>query len=283
MKCVCITFAWGSYRQWKVLYENCLASFKKWHPDIEMRVIGDEEMAGWKAPEDFEEFRSAMSMLRMQWCRKMFDEGYTKVILIGLDTFALSRWDELLDDETTPVLATLGGPFVIDPDIEHKFVFNPQHNWYENMTIGADLTCFNKKEALDDIIEILKITKRHDNYAIDFYVNQGNPSACKVVDWPYVVSPFVYNCRSCWPGLLSIDRCTQEDGSITWGIGGQVSGKFSPTTRYLPIEDKLYNHIGKHIKALCFDKSYNPKNISTYLNTETIQWLKEYSDVDVLL
>ena len=43
---ICVTFAWGSYLTWDLLYKNCLASFKKWHPDIEVRVFGDKDYDG---------------------------------------------------------------------------------------------------------------------------------------------------------------------------------------------------------------------------------------------
>jgi hypothetical protein len=277
MKPICVTFAWGKYRTWDVLYKNCIASFKKWHPDIEMRVVTDEDFP-LKEISNF-----SISMARFEYTKKLFDEGYTKVISIGLDTFACARWDEILEDNKTPLLATLGGPYCLDPDIKLKYIFMPQHNWYENMTINADLTCYNCKEVIYDLEKIMMKYKRHDNHAIDLYVNEVNPDACRVVDWPYVFSKFVYNGRAGWFGLLSPDHCVNEDGTVRWGIGGPVIGEFSATTRFKPIGNKLYNHVGKHVKALAFDKTYNKNNLSTYLNEETIQWFKDHCDVDMHL
>ena len=277
MKIVCVTFAWGKYRTWDVLYKNCIASFKKWHPDIEMRVVTDDEvpLTDFSGP--------SVAMVRWKYTKDLFDEGYTKVIVIGLDTFACARWDEILEDNTTPLLATLGGPYCTDPDIKLKSIFLPQHNWYENMTINSDLTCYNTKEVIYDLEKIVMKYQRTDNHAIDLYVNELNPNACRVVDWPYAFSRFVYNGRAGWFGCLAPDHCTNEDGTIRWGIGGPVIGQFSPTTRYKPIGDKLYNHVGKHIKALAFDKTYNKNDLSTYLNEETVQWFKEHCDVDMTL
>ena len=279
MKAVCVTFAWGKYKSWKLLYDNCINSFKKWHPDIEMRVFTDADYEG-----DMKDLTDgyAASLWRFQMCRKLFDEGYTKVIMIGLDTFATSRWDEIIDDVTTPLLGVLGGPFCIDQDIKHQQIFMPKHNWYENMTICSDLTCYNHKWVIDDLMKVLHKYKRHDNHAIDLYANELNPNACKIVDWPYAFSPHVYYCRASWFGILG-GECINEDGTIRWGIGGPTVGKFSPTLRYLPIEDKLYNHVGKHIKALCFDKSIPRERMHQYLNDETIQWLKTHSCIDVRL
>jgi hypothetical protein len=279
MKPICVTFAWGKYKTWKLLYDNCINSFKKWHPDIELRIITDSEYEG--KVEDLAEPYIA-SLWRFKVCRKMFDEGYTKVIMIGLDTFATSRWDEMINDTTTPLLGVLGGPFCLDPDVKLQQLFLPRHNWYENMTICADLVCFNFKWVIDDLLTILDKYKRHDNHAIDLYANELKPEACKIVDWPYAFSPYVYYCRASWFGILG-SECINEDGTIRWGIGGPTIGKFSPTLRYLPIEDKLYNHVGKHIKAFCFEKSISKERMDQYLNKETIEWFKEYCNVDMYL
>lgn len=278
MKTVCVTFAWGKYREWKVLYDNCINSFKKWHPGIEMRIITDADYDGDIATLD----GYTGSLWRFQVCSKLFDEGYTKVIMIGLDTFAISRWDEMLDDNTTPLLGVLGGPFCLDADIKLQELFLPRHNWYENMTICADLTCYNCKWVIEELIQILHKYKRHDNHAIDLYANELNPRACKIVDWPYAFSPYVYYCRASWFGILG-GECINSDGTIRWGIGGPTIGKFSPTIRFLPIEDKLYNHVGKHVKAFAFDKSMTKDRMHHYLNDETIKWLKESSDIDMFL
>jgi hypothetical protein len=277
MKPICLTFAFGKYRTMDVLYKNCINSFKKWHPDVEMRVITDDDDAlpDYTFP--------TIAMTRWKWAKKMFDEGYTKVIVVGLDNFATARWDELLSDETTPILCTLGGPYCRDHDIRFQNIFMPNHNWYENMTINSDLTCYNCRWVIDDLEKILLKYMRDDNHAIDLYVNEVNPGAARVVDWPYVFSRFVYNGRAGWFGLLSPDHCVNEDGTVRWGLDGPVIGQFSVTTRYKPIGDKLYNHVGKHMKGFAFDKTYNKNDLSTYLNDETIKWLKEYSDIDVTL
>ena len=279
-KVVCITFAWGKYKEWKLLYDNFINSFKKWHPDIELKIIGNDEYDG-----DVSELSDLhkMSLFRFRTCRKLFDEGYTKVILSGLDTFTCARWDELLNDNQTPVLTTSGGPFAFDSDnIKLRHIFLPRHGWYEHMFIGADLTCYNSKEALDDLIAIENKYKIHDNHALTLYVNEIN-TQCKSVDFPYIFSPFVYNGLCGYPGCIAETACINKDGELKFGFDGPVIGKFSPTTRFLPIGDKQYNHIGKHIKALCFDKNYNRENIHSYSNKETIAWLKEYCDIDLTL
>lgn len=278
MSIICITFAWGKYRTWDMLYKNCLESFKKWHPDIELRVFGDEDYTGG----DIEKIDGhAASMWRFTECRKLFDQGYTKVIMFGLDTFTCARWDELLNDNVTPVITTLSGPYAFSADkIQMNHVFLKHHGWYEHMYIGSDLVCYNSKTALDELISLQNHNKIHDQYTLNLYVNAKNYRAA---DFPYIFSPFVYQGLASWPGCLAQTDCVLEDGSLRWGMDGPIIGAFSPTTRYKPIGDKLYNHIGKHIKAFNFDKSFNRKNIHTYLNEETIQWLKEYSGIDMRL
>ena len=277
MPAVCITFAWGKYVEWKLLYDNCLNSFKKWHPDIEMKVIGYEG-----DPNDLSDLHK-MSLFRFTECRKLFDQGYTKVILIGLDTFATARWDELIDDNETPVIATLGGPYAFDSDgIRLRHLFFPKHGWYEHMFVGADQTCYNSKKALDDLIAIQHKYKIHDNHAITLYINELN-TKCTAVGFPYITSPFVYNGLTAFPGCIAETQCVTKTGELRFGYDGPIIGKFSPSTRFLPIDDKLYNHVGKHIKSFCFDKNFNRDNIHTYLNQETIAWLKKYCDIDLTL
>lgn len=274
-KIVCVTFAWGKYKQWKLLYDNFINSFKKWHPDIELKVIdGDgHDLSNWHK----------ISMFRFTTCRNLFDEGYTKVILSGLDTFACARWDDLINDNETPVLTTSGGPYAFDAKgIKLRHIFLPTHGWYEHMFIGADLTCYNSKEALDDLIKVQETHQIHDNHALTLYVNEIN-LRCKSVDFPYIFSPFVYNGLCGYPGCIAETMCVTDDGELKFGFDGPVIGKFSPTTRFKPIGDKLYNHIGKQIKALCFDKNFNRNDIYSYLNQETIDWLKEYCDIDLTL
>lgn len=277
---VCVTFAWGSYLTWDLLYKNCLASFKKWHPDIEVRIFGDKDYDG-----DVSKFTlHESSMWRFEMCRKLFEEGYTKVILIGLDTFTCARWTEILEDNTSPVIATLSGPYMFDShDVKHQHLLMPMQGWFENKFVGYDLTCYNSRQALEDVIRIQEKYKRHDNHSLNVYVNEINPNAARVVDFPYIFSPFVYNGLASWPGCLAQQDCIMQDGSLRWGFDGPVIGKFSPTTRYLPVGDKLYNHVGKHIKAFSFDKTITKDRMHQYLNKETIEWLKTYCDIDMYI
>jgi hypothetical protein len=277
MKVVAITFAWGKYRTWDMLYKNCTESFKKWHPDIELRIIGDESYDGDVSTLD----GHTSSIWRFKECRKLFDEGYTKVIMLGLDTFTCARWDEFLNDDTTSVLTTLSGPYMFGVEgVNMQYVLYQKHGWYENKYIGADLVCYNSSEAVDKLIEIQEKYKIHDQHAINYYINEVEPK-CNPVDYPYIFSTFVYQGLASWPGQLAQTDCVLPDGSLRFGHDGKIIGAFSPTTCYKPIGDKLYNHIGKHIKAFNFDKSFNRHNIYTYMNNETINWLKTYSNINL--
>lgn len=270
----CVVFALRHYKMWDIIYKNCINSWKRFHPDIEMIVVHDDDITetiDWSSPCD-------LSIIRLKYCRNMFEKGYTKVFMIGLDVFCTSRWDEFINDNETPLLAVLGGCYCINPEIKFNYLLMPQHNWYENMSIVSDLTCFNKKFVLDDLLSIMQKYKQHDNHAIDIYVNELKPENCRVVDFPYFIKDFVYGFKSV--GLLG-GGCVNKDGTIKWGFDGPVIGKFSPTTRWLPIDDKLYNHVGKNVKALFFDKETTRDNKHIYYNKETLDWFKIYCDIDL--
>lgn len=275
MKPVCVTFAWGDYKNRHIIYDNCISSFKKWHPGVELRVVTDEE------PEI--DTINGHSIFRINYVIRLFDEGYTKVVMIGLDTFACAYWNDIFDEnDNYDIVTVLNGGFCLDHDVKLKQVFSPMHNLYENMSVCCDMTCYNTRDAARDIRQIIHTSGRSDNFAVEKYANELNHDKCKVLNFPYVFSMDIYYCKASWPGILGSD-CILPDGKIRWGIGGPVIGEFSPTTVWKPIGDKLYNHIGKHVKSLCYDKTVTKDNIHHYLNKECIEWFSKFCDVDFTL
>jgi hypothetical protein len=273
VKAVCVTLALRHYKNWEILYKNCVNSWKRFHPDIEHKIVYDEDVGEWSDVYD-------LANIRLKYCRDMFDKGYDKVFMTGLDVFCTARWDEFLNDNETPLLATSGACYCLNPDIQWRSVFSARHNLYENSTICCDLTCFNKKFVIDDVLALMERFHLHDNDGIDLYVNQANPSNCKVVDFPYYSSEFMYG----WKGHRVLGAgCVKEDGSVTWGCDGPRVGIFSPTTRWMCIDDKLYNTEGKYVKSLFFAKNITPENVHHHYNKETIEWLKNVCDIDLKL
>lgn len=268
MKTVAFFIICGVYKNYKFFSENSVNSFKKWHPDIDDVVIVDDEMISECKSSNY-----AINVLEI--AIKMFEKGYTKVIEINADTITCAHFDELLDDTVTPVLATLDFP--MDPSgypyEVTKYMF-PQNN-FECKNVNAGIICFNNVES---VYEMLKITQtvpgiENEQYALQYYMDK-NPEKVKVVDFPYTFSPFVYNCR----GHGTIGTNCIRNGKLYFGCDGPMIADISPIKLYRPFGDKLYNHLGKHVKMFHF-VTRDP-DIKEWFNEETIHFFINHCSCD---
>ena len=128
--------------------------------------------------------------------------NYEKIIVLGSDTIVCNRMDEFLDDNTTPVLATLNYPnqdsteYWTTPAIQLQ-----THNGqvvYDHLNINADVTCFNSVDALRKVIELS--IEHYTHFSIQGGLNElafvDKSYEVKIVDSPYPLSKVVYNARS---------------------------------------------------------------------------------------
>jgi hypothetical protein len=255
-KVVCVIYMDDKYRAARPFYaENSVASFKKWHPDIELDVVG-----GGIIDND-------IALSRIGICKQKFDDGYTKVIMLGADTITCHRMDEFLDDDTTPFLATSDSkmPLAYKFNLEH--FFSPKHGVFEWAVINSDVSCFNNKEVIEEIIKYIDTKNEwHDQAAMN-YVYTQRKDLVKIIDFPYEFTRVVYNVRG--RGGLGSD-CIR-DGKMFFGFDGPQIGEFTPIRVWKPIGDKLYNHDGKHVKAFhfCF---HNNDDAKKWFNEETVNF-----------
>lgn len=261
----CVFIVYGDYLKYDFFNKNSVNSFKKWHPDVDVHVVGDEYPGEPFAIKCVKTWRS-------------FFTKYKKVIALDADTITCARFDEFLNDDATPVLATLDFPMWPSGYKHNVKVLNLPHNNSEYYNVNSGVVCFNAESALAKMLELYEtknLNKSADQESIQ-YLATYEPDTVKIVDFPYLVSPFVYNVRG--QGVIGTGCIESKDGSLRFGFDGPVIGKFSPIFAYRPIGERLYNHLGKHVK--CFHFATRDQNLKNWFNPETVRFFEEHCACD---
>ena len=238
----------------------------------------------------------------------MMKHKYEKVIILGCDTIVCSRLDEFLDDNTTPVLATLNYYIQESTDTWTSPLIQIQYpdgkTELEHLNINADVVCYNSAEALKKTIEIS--IEHYTHFSIQGGLNElaavDKSFEVKIVDAPYPLSEVSYNVRSkgvprtnmikgglianCWPN--NIHGFPQE-----WLIErGLVDGNPSPIYRWYVQDGKLFTHDHKQIKCFHFVEGIGGRPIEAFnelisdfktkwFNEDTIKFFKEVCNCNV--
>ena len=232
------------------------------------------------APETF-----LMQFIYAYEIMKKYD--YEKIIILGTDVIVCSRLDEFLDDNITPVLATLNYPnqdsteYWTTPYIQIQLP-NGQVV-HDHLNINADVTCFNSADALQKVIEIS--IEHYTNFSIQGGLNElafvNKSYEVKIVDSPYPLSKVVYNARS--KGVFGTDMIRK---GVLAKHGPQYDGLPSPIKYWYVKDDKLFTHDHKQIKCFHFVEGIGGKDLETFkelvndfktnwFNNETVNFFKE--------
>jgi len=217
----------------------------------------------------------------------MKKHNYQKVIILGSDTIVCNRMDEFLDDDTTPVLATLNYPnqdsteYWITPVVP---VLLPDGTTvYDSLNINADVTCFNSADALRKVIELS--IEHYGHFSIQGGLNElafsDKSYEVKIVDSPYPTSKVVYNARS--KGVFGTDMIRK---GVLAKHGPKLDGQPSPIKYWYVSDNKLFTQDHKQIKCFHFVEAIgmrDPKSFgelindfkTNWFNDETIRYFKE--------
>lgn len=271
-KVCCVVPIFGRYKKNRPFYcENSIRSFKKWHPNIEIIIMDDKYI---QECENFNEMFKKFSIIRFSFIKKLFQNGYNKVIVIGADTITCGVFDEFINDNDTPLLCTLDYKMLWNIDFDMKPFIMPNHGVFEWPHINGEVLCVNKESIIDRLITICKERNCIDQIAMNFIYTYE--SGIKIVDFPYEFSLVTYNNRA--KGGIGAD-CINKDGKMHFGFDGPKIGEFSPIKVWKPINDKLYNQDGKHVKLFHFC-THGDGNAKEWFNDETINFFKTYCDCD---
>jgi hypothetical protein len=213
--------------------------------------------------------------------------NYEKIIVLGTDTIVCNRLDEFLDDNTTPVLASLNYPnqdgteHWVTPMVE---VTLPDGTIVrDQMNINADVTCFNSADALKKVIDLS--IEHYCHFSIQGGLNElafvDKSYEVKIVDAPYPTSKVVYNARS--KGVFGTDMIKK---GVLNKCGPQYDGQPSPIRYWYVNDNKLYTHDHKQIKCFHFVEGLGGRPIESFnelindfktnwFNDATIKYFKE--------
>ncbi len=233
---------------------NSVKSFKRWHPDTELRVvddyIGDEDVLVW----------------RHKYLLDLFDkEQYTKVIMLDADTITCSRLVEFFVDDVTPCLATSDIPSMTSELINPKNVADIRwKNVFEYQFINIGVVCYNSRIVLEKIVKLVN-EGVWDNTSIN-YVNRDFPDLIKVIDFPYAFSPVVYNVI----GLGTRGYNSVRADGIYFGMDGPLVAFIEPTHNFRVVSGSLFNHDGKLVR--CIHPASEKKRIKTMFEPDVVNF-----------
>lgn len=253
-----------NYKKQRPFYEvNSVNSFKKWNPDVEIILMSDEDV-------------EYLHIDRIHFVKRMFEKGYTKVILLGADTITCSRLDEFLEDDETPFLATLDHKMLFHIDFNMNAFFMPERGVFEWPQINSDVSCFNNINVTTELINLVKENPHWYEQTAMNYLYTNKQEMVKIIDFPYEFTNVCYNNRS--KGGLGAD-CI-KDGKMFFGFDGPQIGEFTPIKVWKPIGEKLYNQDGKHVKVFHFCFHNNEEDPKKWFNEETIKFFTEKCNCD---
>ncbi len=270
------------------LAECAINSFKKFHQnEVDIYTIN---YTNKKTYDDMlQEYELGEETFLMQYIYAyeiMKKYNYSKVIILGCDTITCSRLDEFLNDDKTPILGTLNYPCVESTEHWKSPVFKIGQ-YQDVFNLNADVVCFNSADALKRVIDT---SIEHYGY---FSIQGGlNEVACnniietRAVDFPYPLSPVVYNARS--KGVFGTDMI---DKGVLKKHGPPLDGTPSPIQKWVVNDGKLYTHEGKQIKVWHYIEGLGGRPIEKFkeliddfkfhwFNKDTIEFFKTKCDCE---
>lgn len=259
------------------LANNVRRSFNKFHPDCDYIQINQHNQERWNKNLKYYEFAPETFLMQYIYAYEvMMQRGYDKVIILGTDTIVCSRLDEFLDDNETPVLATLNYPCQ-----ESTEWWITPYEYGEHYNINADVACFNSADALKKVIDLS--IEHYTHFSIQGGMNEmfTTTNEVKIVDAPYSKSKVVYNARS--KGVFGTDMI--KKGKLA-KHGPQLDGTPSPIQRWYVKDNKLFTEDHKQIKVFHFVEGLGGRPIEAFnglindfktnwFNPETIKFFKE--------
>ena len=212
---------------------------------------------------------------------------YEKVIILGSDTIVCGRLDEFLDDNDTPILATLNYPnqdvteYWTTPEIQIQLSNGSIIK--DQLNINADVACFNNADALKAVIDLS--IAHYTHFSIQGGMNEmafvNKSYDVKIIDSPSPLSKVVYNARS--KGVFGTDMIRK---GVLAKYGPQYDGQPSPIKYWYVKDDKLFTHDHKQIKCFHFVEGIGGKDLETFkelvndfktnwFNQDTINFFKK--------
>ena len=271
---------------------NALNSFKKWNPDVEVLLIENDNLHMYME-KDYD-YKNNIGILRVHVIDFVFrNQMYSKVIMLGTDTYTCARLDEFIEDTDSDIICSLGARgWKVKTQYWECPIVKYEHNgktYQDNTFINADVTCINSIKGASLVFKstVDYFTNQSDQGGLNYcYINKETLGLkVRIVDFPYDMSPIVYNIRS--KGLAD-GGYQMRRGKLYWGFDGPCIGDVYPTSEYTVNDDKLFTKDGQHIKVFHIAESISSRKESDdltldeqvdeikklWFNKETIKFLE---------
>ena len=263
----------------------CLKSFKKWHQDIEMVYINDDNL------EEYLNLFGNPKLINSNVAQK-FVIAYEvmkyykadKLIILDIDTITCAKFTEMLEDNEHDILATLN--YNIQDKTEYfetpfyTLEFEDGTTIQDSANLNSGVICFNNIKALERCVELMVIHPSvfGEQGAFNELIWTEGGYTTRVLDGPYPVSEVVYNVRAKGVNYtnhifdLALNNPTQ-----------------SPIFQYYVKDDKLFTHDHKHIKVWHLAEGMHGRPLDKFneltdilktklFNADTIKFFNEECD-----
>jgi hypothetical protein len=267
---------------------NAINSFKKWHPDVDIHHITNDNFNAYLKDLNITEYYDAIGLIRIYIIRELLNQkGYDKIIMLGLDTFTCSYLDEFLNNNEDDLICSSGPPYIFlkteywAPKLV-EFEYND--NVYNDVDfINADVTCFNNYKTADLLIKkSIEFWTNHSEQGGMNYLYQNQELLnikVSIVDFPYMKSKSLYNVRS---KGKAYGGNQMHNGKLYSGNykdpNSVIIGDVYPTSTYYVKDDKLYTNDHKQIKVFHYAEALGAKTKEEYdetLNEIKHTWFNE--------
>jgi hypothetical protein len=271
---------------------NAINSFKKWHPDVEVHYINNNNLQEYCDILGFEEMYNSVVLIRMLLAIGLIKyHQYDKMFILGIDTLTCSRLEEFLNDNESDAIYTLGPPQYVETEHWKSPIveFREEDIVYRDVAfINGDIACYNNSDTIELVLNLTveKWNAQMDQSTMNYlYINQKEYNKkIKIVDFPYYKSPVVYNVRS--KGVIG-GYCLIR-GKVLNGRRGSVISDRYPMLDFYVKENQLYTKDQKQIRIfhyceglgyrteedeMTYEEQINEMK-TIWFNKETIDFLK---------
>lgn len=253
---------------------NAINSFKKWHPEVDIHHITNDNFNSYLKDLGITEYYDAVGLIRIYIIRELLaQKGYDKIIMLGLDTFTCSYLDEFINNDIDDMICSSGPPYsfmktdywapkIVDGDVDF---------------INADVACFNNWEAADTLInKSIEFWTNHSEQGGMNYLYQNQESLdikVSIVDFPYNKTNSLYNVRSkgAAHGGNQMYKGKLYSGNYK-DPNSRVISNIYPTSTYHVKDNKLFTPDNKQIKVFHYAEALGVKTKEEY--NETLHEMK---------
>jgi hypothetical protein len=266
-----------NFQQGEFLAYNALNSFKKWHPEVEIHHVTNDNFQDYLTDLGIEEYYDNLGLIRIHFIKELIKQkGYTKFIMLGLDTFTCSYLDEFIENTTSDMICSSGPPYeFMGTEYWKPNVYEVEINGKKYLDvdfINADVACFNNYEIAELVYQksLEYWTDQAEQGGINYVYHNQTDLGVKVdiVDFPYLSSKSLYNVRS--KGIACGGNQMWE-GKVYSGNykdpSSQVVSEIYPTSEYYVKDNKLFTKDHKQIKVFHYAEALGVKTPEEYKET----------------